>query len=130
MEKRNGVCERRFFILMLACFSQYHDKFMEAEPCVINSLPLIEALVGCVGPVWHSSIGFSLFYHSDVLGVWISLPRLVVNIHPASTHALDVDCPAIHVDFIGVNRGDGHFGGSAIGPPLNNQFFDSLYHLS
>ena len=119
MEKRNGVCERRFFILMLACFSQYHDKFMEAVPCVINSLPLIEALVGCVGPVWHSSIGFSLVNDSDALGVGIFPSRHVVNVHPASAHTLDFDCLAIHVDFISVDGRDRHTGGRVFCPPLN-----------
>ena len=57
--------------------------------------------------------------YSDVLGVGIFLPRLIVNVHPTSAHALDCDCLAIHVDLICVDRGDGHFGGIVSSPPLN-----------
>lgn len=59
------------------------------------------------------------FYLSDVLGIGVFLPRLVVNVHPALDHTLDVDCPAIHAHGVGVYRRDGHLGGSALGPPLN-----------
>lgn len=65
------------------------------------------------------SISFDSFNYSNVLGIGESPPRFVVNVHPASAHTHDVDCPAIHVDFIIVERRDGHLGGSALGPPLN-----------
>ena len=65
------------------------------------------------------SVRFSLVNNSDVLGVGIFLPRLIVNIHPASTHALDCDSLAIHVHGVGVDCGDGHFGGSVSSPPFN-----------
>ncbi len=51
------------------------------------------------------SVRFSSFNHSDVLGVGIFLPRLIVNIHSASAHALDCDCPAIYFHVIRVDRG-------------------------
>lgn len=59
------------------------------------------------------------FYLSDVLGVGVFLPRLIVNVHSASAHALDGDCLAIHIDFVSVDRRDGHFGGSVSSPPFN-----------
>ena len=59
------------------------------------------------------------FYLSDVLGIGVFLPRLVVNIHPASAHAFNLDCVAIHVHGVGVDSGDGHFGGSVSSPPFN-----------
>ena len=43
--------------------------------------------------------------HSDVLGVGIFLPCLVVNVYPASAHALDDGCLAIHFYLISVNCG-------------------------
>ena len=55
----------------------------------------------------------------DVFGFGILLPRLVVNIHPASAHALDSDCLAIHIYLISIDSGDGHFGGRVSSPPLN-----------
>ena len=69
---------------------------------------------------FEASISLSSFYYPDVLGVGIFLPRLVVNIHPASAHALDCDCLAIHPHLISVDSGDGHFGGSVSGPPFNS----------
>ena len=73
----------------------------------------------CRGTFNLWSISLSPFYYPDVLGVGIFLPRLIVNIHPASTHALDCDSLAIHVHGVGVNRRDGHFGGSVSSPPFN-----------
>ena len=55
----------------------------------------------------------------DVLGVGVFLPRLVVNVYPASAHTLDMDSPTIHFNFINVDCGDGHFGGSVSCPPFN-----------
>ena len=57
--------------------------------------------------------------YSDVSGVGIFLPCLVVNVYPASAHALDDGCLAIHIDLISVDCGDGHFGGSVSCPPFN-----------
>ena len=65
------------------------------------------------------SVRFSSFDYSDVLGVGIFPPCLVVNVHPASAHTLDLDLPAIHVHCVCVDCGNRHFGGSALGPPLN-----------
>ena len=67
----------------------------------------------------EASISFSLVNNSDVLGVGIFLPRLVVNVHPASAHIFDCDCLAIHFNLISVDSGDGHFGGSVSSPPFN-----------
>ena len=68
---------------------------------------------------FEASISFSLVNNSDVLGVGVFLPCLVVNVHPASAHALDGDCLAIHVNLICVDCGNGHFGGIVLVPPLN-----------
>ena len=57
--------------------------------------------------------------YPDVLGVGIFLPRLVVYIYSALTHTLDMNSLAIHFNFISVDSGDGHFGGSVSGPPFN-----------
>ena len=65
------------------------------------------------------SVRFSSFNHSDVLGVGIYLPCLVVNIHPASAHAVNLDSPTIYFYLISVDSRDGHLGGSVLGPPLN-----------
>ena len=59
------------------------------------------------------------FYLSDVLGIGVFLPRLVVNIHPASAHALDMDSPAIHFHLISVDSRERHAGSSVFDPPLN-----------
>ena len=67
----------------------------------------------------EASISFSLVNNSDVLGVGIFPSRLVVHIHPASAHALDMDSPTIHFYLISVDCGDGHFGGRVSSPPLN-----------
>lgn len=64
------------------------------------------------------SISLDSFDYSDEVGIGESPPRLVVYVHPASAHTLDVDCPAIHFHGVGIDRRDGHFGGSAFGPPL------------
>ena len=82
-------------------------------------LGITDAFISYRSPVWHSSIGFSLIDNSDVLGVGISPPRLEVYVHPASTHALNMDSPTIHVNLVGVDSGDGHLGGSVSCPPLN-----------
>ena len=76
------------------------------------------------------SVRFSLVNNPDVSGVGIFLPRLVVNIHPASTHALNMDSPTIHVHGVGVDRGNRHFGGSVLVPPFNQKFFNCLNHFS
>ena len=65
------------------------------------------------------SVRFSLVNNPDVSGVEIFLPRLVVNIHPASAHALDCDCLAIHPHLISVDSGNRHLGGSVSSPPVN-----------
>ena len=66
-----------------------------------------------------SSVLSCLTNNSDVFGIGEPPSRLVVNIHPASTHALELDCLAININHISINRRDGHFGGSAFGPPFN-----------
>ena len=66
----------------------------------------------------QSVLSFSTDY-SDVLGVGVFLPRLVMNVHPASAHTLDCDCLTIHFNLICVDRGEGHFSGSVSSPPLN-----------
>ena len=68
---------------------------------------------------FEASISLSSFENPDVLGIGMTPPRLVVNIHPASTHALNLDSPTIHFNFICVDNGDGHFGGSVSSPPFN-----------
>ena len=65
------------------------------------------------------SVRFSSFNYSDVMSVGAFPPYLIVNIHPASAHALDCDCLAIHPHLISVDSGDGHFGGSVSSPPFN-----------
>ena len=67
---------------------------------------------------WRS-ISFNSFYYSDVHVVGIFPSRLLVNVHPASTHAINGDSPAIHFYHISVDRGNGQLGGSRLGPPLN-----------
>ena len=57
--------------------------------------------------------------YSDVTGVGIFLPCLVVNVHPASAHTLDMNSLAIYFYLISVDSGDGHFGGSVPSPPFN-----------
>ena len=78
----------------------------------------------------EASISFSLVNNSDVLGVGIFLPRLVVNVHPASTHAFEMNSPTIHVHDVRVDRGNRHFGGSVLVPPFNQKFFNCLNHFS
>ena len=57
--------------------------------------------------------------YSDVMGVGIFLPCLVMNVHPALAHTLDGDCLAVHVNLISVDSREGHFSGSVSSPPLN-----------
>ena len=68
---------------------------------------------------FEASIILSSFDNSDVLGVGIFPSHLIVNIHPTSAHTFDLDCSAIHIDLVSVDSGDGHFGGSVSGPPLD-----------
>ena len=55
-------------------------------------------------PSLAESIGFSSVNNSDVMGIGIFLPRLVVNAYPASAHTIDVDCPAINIYLISIDR--------------------------
>ena len=64
------------------------------------------------------------------MGSGIFLPCLVVNIHPASAHTLDMDSPTIHVNLVSVDRGNGNFGGIVSSPPFNQQFFNRPDHLT
>ena len=70
-------------------------------------------------PSLAESIGFSLVNNSDVFGVGVFPPRLVVNVYPALTHTFDCNYLAIHFYLINVDSGDGHFGGSVSSPPFN-----------
>lgn len=59
---------------------------------------------------WYAQsrlISFDSFDYSDVLGIGKFPPRLIVYVHPASAHTLDLDLPAIHVNSVGVGRRDG-----------------------
>ena len=77
---------------------------------------------------WSKSL--SSFNYLDVLSVGIFLPHLVMNVHQASIHAIDVDLPAINVRGVGVDSRDGQLGGSVLASPLDNQFFNCLDHHS
>ena len=60
-----------------------------------------------------------LFHYPDIVGGGIFPSGFIVNIHPTSAHTLDIDCLAIHVDVIGIDRRQRHTGGRALAPPLN-----------
>ena len=96
-------------------------RLLTAVSLIIVLTPLgYRGMINCLNLWWspQSVLPLSTDY-SDVLGVGIILPRLVVNVHPASAHALNGDCLAINFNLVSVDCGDGHFGGSVSSPPFN-----------
>lgn len=82
----------------------------EKRPCIAVSLIIVLTPLGYRGMInhlklrWSSQSVLSLSTdYSDVFGVGIFLPCLVVNVHPASAHTLDGDCLTIHFYLINVD---------------------------